>query len=105
MANDWDTVDDFFGPDFATDVVYDGNTLAGILYERSQDRLAVAAGLQYETDRRVMLRVAECEAIQWTPAPDQTITIDGTDRIVQMVTLDSTENTYSLTVQEETARA
>ena len=105
MANDWDTVDDWFTDDMTTDVVYSGYTLAGILYMSQTDNLAIAAGLQPQHTQRLMLRVADCDEISWTPDADDTVTVEGTDRIVVMAVKDSTRKCYTLDIQETTPRA
>jgi len=104
MANDWDSVDDFFTDDFTTDVVYNGYTLPGILYTSQADKLAIAAGLQAQHTQRIMLRVADCDEVSWTPAADDSMTIESTARYITDVERDSTGKCYIIEFQEATAR-
>jgi len=104
MANDWDNTDDFFTDEFTTDVVYSGYTLAGILYMSQADKVAIAAGLQSQHSQRLMLKVEDCDDIGWTPAADDTVTVEGTDRIVSVADKDSTRKCWTLEIEETTPR-
>ena len=104
MANDWDSVDDFFTDEFTVDVTYSGYTLHGLVYMSTSNRLAVAAGLQSEYSQRVMVRVSDCEDASWTPAADDELTVDGTARRIMTVDKDSTGKCYLFELQETTPR-
>lgn len=104
MANDWDSVEDFFTDEFTTDIVYSGYTLSGLLYVSQADRQAIAAGLQAEYTQRLMLRVSDCDDIGWTPAPDDSVTIEGTARYIETAEKDSTRKCWIIEINEATAR-